>query len=740
MAWLQTLDVALFRLINLSLSNPVLEATMPLFSGNVFFVPALVILAIGLVWKGGARGRLFVAMLILILSLGDALLINQLKDALGRARPFSDIPDVHLLAGRGRHGSMPSSHTSTWFAAAFIAFVYYRRSWRFMLPVSCAVGFSRIYVGVHYPSDVLAGAILGAGYAAAGVWGFNFLWQKAGSKWFPDWWRMLPSLLNPAQRAPSGATLNPHPSSPSSWLRLGYVLIGVLLLARLFYLASGTIELSEDESYQWLWSKHLALSYYSKPPLIAWVQFLGTSLWGDTAFGVRFFSPILAGVLSFLLLCFMAREVNPRAGFWLIAVIHCTPLLAVGATLMTVDPLLVLFWTAAMLAGWRAVQPDSTTRGWFWVGLWMGLGFLSKYTAAFQIVCWALFFLLWRPARKQLSRPGPYLALLINLLCTLPVIVWNSQHGWVTAQHLSANAKLDKIWKPTLNYFWEFNGAEAGLLNPILFVAALWATVAMWKRRHPLQLYFFSMGAPVFLGYWLYTLHSRVQPNWIAPAILPLFCLMVIYWEGRWRDGVRSVKSWLVAALALGFAVVLILHETNLIKEITGRPLPPDKDPLRRVRAVAETARVVNQARAQLLAEGKPVFIIGHHYGITGQISFYLPEARAGLPDQPLVYCRISPRPQNQFFFWPHYRYREQRQGENAIFVAELRLPKHSLQRWFASLFGAPAQDPPPPRPQPPPQQLLAEFSSVEDLGVQPIVYRHRAFRWVQLFACRELR
>jgi 4-amino-4-deoxy-L-arabinose transferase-like glycosyltransferase len=59
-----------------------------------------------------------------------------------------------------------------------------------------------------------------------------------------------------------------------SYLRLGYLVIGAVLLGRLLYLASGKIELSEDEAYQWLWSKHLALSYYSKPPMIAYVQFL----------------------------------------------------------------------------------------------------------------------------------------------------------------------------------------------------------------------------------------------------------------------------------------------------------------------------------------------------------------------------------------------------------------------------------------------------------------------------------
>src|SRR5262249_47105231 len=124
------------------------------------------------------------------------------------------------------------------------------------------------------------------------------------------------------------------------WMMLGYVLIVTSFIIQLAYISSGKIELSEDEAYQWTWSKHLALSYYSKPPFVAYAQFLGTSIWGDNELGVRFLSPVLAAISSLLLLRFLAREVNARTGFWLVALFQCTPLLAVGATLMTIDPLL----------------------------------------------------------------------------------------------------------------------------------------------------------------------------------------------------------------------------------------------------------------------------------------------------------------------------------------------------------------------------------------------------------------
>ena len=64
----------------------------------------------------------------------------------------------------------------------------------------------------------------------------------------------------------------------------------------------------------------------------------------------------------------------------------------------------------------------------------------------------------------------------------------------------------------------DFVLAELGLLNPIFCVAMIWAAIAFWKRyrKDELLIYLFSMGAPLFVGYFLYTVRSRVQPNWIA--------------------------------------------------------------------------------------------------------------------------------------------------------------------------------------------------------------------------------
>jgi membrane-associated phospholipid phosphatase len=764
MDWLLKLDVDLFRLINEAASNPFFDKIMPFISGNAFFYPAIVGLGLLLIWKGRSRGVICILMLALSVSLCDGWICRLIKEVVARPRPFLILSDVHCLIGKGGSFSMPSSHAANWFAAVMVAAVYYRRSLWFMLPTALVVSFSRVYNGVHYPSDVLVGALVGAGFAAAVLWLTDTLWQFVGQKWFPLWWSNMPSLIaakirpqpseeeaepvfaprplskvgrgvltapNPISLSPTGAVRTPRPTAAGlplesphetmdkQWVRLGYVVIAILLVARLAYIASGTIQLSEDESYQWLWSKHLALSYYSKPPLIAYTQFLGTSIFGNTAFGIRFFSPIIAALLSIIVLRFFAKNVNARAGFFLLLITTATPLLSAGAILMTVDPLSVLFWTAAMVSGWRAVQPSAPMHYWLWTGLWMGLGFLSKFS--YQLLSWVIFFILWAPARKSLRTPGPYVALLINALCLLPVLIWNHQHGWITLQHVAQNAGADTQWtrERMLRFSSRFLSAEFGLLNPIFFVAMIWAAIAMWLRgkNNPLLLYFFAMGAPVFILNLALSFHSNVLPNWIAPSVIPLFCLMIAYWDTRLRLGATRIKSWLTVGLIFGFAAGLLFHETDWIKKLSGHYLPVNADPLHRVRVWSDVARVAGEARKEVLDEGKRTFIITDHYGLAGEISFYLPEAKAAVAETPLVYYKTTPVPKNQFFFWPGYTTRK---GENAVFIRELDRKN--------------------PQPKPPPQSLQDEFESVTDMGIRNVMYHGQLLRPLQFFACRNLK
>ena len=420
------------------------------------------------------------------------------------------------------------------------------------------------------------------------------------------------------------------------------------------------------------------------------------------------------------------------------------PLLVVGSVLMTIDPPLVLCWMWAVVAGWRAVQSDGKTRDWLIAGIALGLGFLCKYTAMLQIICWAIFFALHRPARIHLKKSGPWLALGIFALCTLPVLIWNAQHGWITAFHLWGDAGMsgpaenlayaERLVK-CLNYFLEFTGAELGLLNPVFLIAALVALFIAWQRRAEKPLWFFllCMSAPVFLGHWLYAFHSRVQPNWIAAAVPPMLCLMVAVWsESRFH-----IKPWLVAGILLGLVASAIMHDSSLLKFLVAK-LPGDKDPAHRLVGWREAAQVAETERQKF---DPSAFIIADHYGTTGLYSFYSAPARlAAKSASPLVYCIDSDHTLNQFPFWDEYNYRLHRRGENAVFV--LRLDPYPLESgWLGKWFRQEPISTIAPAVRSVPEGMAKEFESVTNLGIREIkIEDGRIFQRLQVFGCYHLK
>lgn len=702
MSSIESFDVAIFRFINVGLKNPFFDWLLPFFDSNLLFVPVLAVLAIVLTWKGGVRARLFVCFMLLTLVIGDPLIVRSLKAFFDRPRPFDVLGDVHLLVHGIDNPSMPSGHAANWFAAAVISFVYYRRSIWFMLPMALIEGFSRTYLGVHYPSDVLAGALIGVAYAVLIVWTSDRLWKIAGARWFPLWHERLPSVLNP-RLADGGQRMRLAPDH--YWTRLGGIFIVVLFLGHLAYIAFGRIELSPSEAYVWLWSKHLSLEHLGLAPLPAVVQWVSTSLWGDTAFGIRFFAPVAGALTAWIMLRLLSREASGFVGFLLVLAATATPLLMAGVSLMVPATLATLCWTAALATGWATVKRDSIP-AWLWTGLWIGLGSLAQSTVLVQWVCWLAFFLVWPAARYQLRRPGPVLGLLISLACTLPLWAFNRDGGLVVANGLG----------PAVQSGWQLPGAEFVLLNPVFCLGLIWGGVSFWRspERGALAVCLFCMAVPLILLHLGLALFGRWQLGWVAPAILPLLALMLIPATRRWKEGAAWVPHALMAGISVGWLIVVPLHDPKLVSKLAGTQLKPQQDPLTEVLGWSEMAKTVERERRVLLAEGKPVFIIGGDPGITALLSFYLPEPGPGQADRPLVYG-LSGRATNALLsYLPSYTHRK---GENALYVA---LADGGLRT--------------------PPQELQNQFTALTNLGTREILYKKRVLHRIQLIACRDSR
>ncbi len=197
---LHHLDLAvLYRINTVWISTP-LDWLMLTVSAPKFFLWPGLVAGFLLAWKGGFRGRLFLVLIALAVVIGDGGIDNYGKKWVHRARPNEALDGIRVFDGQGVSWawphrepggrSFPSGHVFNNVALAMVACAVYgwRRFWWVWL-WAALVGYSRIYLGAHYPSDVLGSAILSVGYSWAILAGARTLWRV----WAPRGWPGLAS-------------------------------------------------------------------------------------------------------------------------------------------------------------------------------------------------------------------------------------------------------------------------------------------------------------------------------------------------------------------------------------------------------------------------------------------------------------------------------------------------------------------------------------------------------------------
>jgi undecaprenyl-diphosphatase len=214
------MDQKLLFLINREWTGPALDRFMAVVTSAAFWMVPLILLGLALIVFGGFRARAFVVVALMAFVLNDSVVGNGIKRLVGRLRPFQSETGVRIVSlappawkgmfaplqvyvttgatGETSGRSFPSNHSSNTASVAFLVTMFFRRwGWLAFAP-ALLVAYSRVYLGVHWPSDVLAGIFVGCGVALLTLLLAEWSWRRFGARVAPKIAAQHPSLLSRA--------------------------------------------------------------------------------------------------------------------------------------------------------------------------------------------------------------------------------------------------------------------------------------------------------------------------------------------------------------------------------------------------------------------------------------------------------------------------------------------------------------------------------------------------------------
>ena len=438
----------------------------------------------------------------------------------------------------------------------------------------------------------------------------------------------------------------------AAWLVLFACAASIALWA-IQALAASRLELTFDEAYYALWSRHLSFGYLDHPPMVALLIRASTSLFGGSEIGVRALSLLVVGAMPALIALIAWRLFGSKEKAALAALMWIgMPLVAIGAVFVTPDAPLVVFWTlglAAMVEVWRTGEK----RWLIALGLALGLALQSKFTAAFFAAGVGLALVATPSLRRWLVSPALFAGLAVALVIFMPFVAWNAVHGWATFAKQLGRAPPNGF---APYYLAEFFVAQIGLMNPLVFAALVPAVAAIpWRAsvspRSPdeARRILACTIAPAAVYFLLHSLHDRVQGNWLAP-LYPAAAILAADWiaEAR-RAAVPGLPAAIAKAAPWAAPIGIVFAALTFAEALTGAvPLGP-ANPLARLEGYRGLARDLDlKAHAENAS-----YVLTQGYALTSLMTTYGDPTIAVVQPEQRIRWIFEPAPPESLFAAP---------------------------------------------------------------------------------------
>lgn len=297
---------------------------------------------------------------------------------------------------------------------------------------------------------------------------------------------------------------------------------------------------------------------------------------------------------------------------------------------MTPDAPLVACWAGALYFLERAMLGERRL-AWWGVGVFVGFGMLSKYTIALLGPATLLFLLLDTRARRWLSAPEPYAAILVAILLFLPVIIWNANHNWASFVFQSTR-RLRHSFNFSLH---ELVGSVLLLLTPTGILAVLSIVVSKMAakegdnrsqkasvgRKNKFAVILAVLPLSVFF---IFSLTRTVKVNWTGPLWLVTVPFMAMYMAKGVNFESRRLLGYVHRAWPGTIVTVLLIYGAMLHYLVLGLPGLPysSKNPLVGWKDLGRQVARIEDAIEE--RTGREPLVVGlDKYRIASELAFY---------------------------------------------------------------------------------------------------------------------
>ena len=419
------------------------------------------------------------------------------------------------------------------------------------------------------------------------------------------------------------------------------LLLIILTCLRIFALFISPLELSVDEAQYWDWSNNLAFGYFSKPPLIAWLISLSSTIMGNEEWGVRLFSPIIHLIIALTLwncssLLFGGKSGSLTALIWI-----TLPASSLGSFIISTDTPLLLFWSISLLALIKTIKENNP----FWLfilGISLGLGFLTKYAMLYFVIIMIIFSIINNKI-KDIKYYKIGFVLMLFIIIASPNIYWNYLHDLSTLKHTIHNANISGL-NFNINQAGFFIMSQFLVFGPLLFLVFIFNIWKYFFKKNELALLaFFSI--TILLIIIFQALLKTSNANWAVTAY-PAACILISSLM------LSRYQNFTKVLINIGVFINLVLSAFILKISLTGNlyPIQLDSDPLRKLKGFENQAQLIEKV---IKVENPSAIIYNRRSDIT-QFSYYL--NRNAMITKSKYFLSENKSPSNHYDFFYNFK------------------------------------------------------------------------------------